>query len=409
MSKDAKTTQLQIQSKYQLIWEWLTSLYEIKRDAITKEILFKTTKDKNFSVLEDENIDSLIVLADIDGLKNLTGQKIVTTINHFAPKINFIKDYFDSVKSLQGNAIEKLCSCIKTSNDNLFKKYFTKWLVASVANIYIEDNQNQMCLVLTGGQGAGKSTFFKYLCPLLLRKYFYSGDIDLQNTKDTFLKVAKYWIIDIDEQIKSLNFKDATKMKSLISTNDVKQRVSFGKLESRHIRIGNFLASTNDEAFLFDPTGSRRFPSFKILFFDVKAYQKINIDNVWSEAYKIFNSKNFTYWVDENDRLELEENNKNYTYTSREHEILTKYLKPISNKEQATHALQTNVLMQFLEAETQLKNLSSHLVGKSLKILGFINDNLPVRKGDFAVKGWYIKLETSSNNIIMLQPYELKK
>ncbi len=399
------------QTIYDIIWEWLTSQYEIVTDQITGEYLYKTIGSTgDYTTVNNKKLNSFKVAATQVGIKGMSRDKIIETIDHYSENVNFIKKYFAKIKSKHStDAIDKFCACVKTTDDNLFKKYFKKWLVASVANVYNVKNTNQMCVVFAGSQGTGKSTFIKYLCPSELKKYFYSGDLDL-NSKDTYLKLARYWIVDIDEQIKSLNYKDSTKMKSLITLDEIKTRVPYAALEEYFIRIANILASTNDDAFLFDATGSRRFPSFKILSFNQPAYQKINIDLVWSEAYKMYDDKNFVYWIDSKDQQELELSNKNYTHVNREYELLTNFLLPIKNKSEATHALQSSVLLEFLEAEKNIKNSTKEAVGRALKMMGFINDNLPKNDSkSFAIKGWYIKVECFSNNMTILEPYKIMK
>ncbi len=399
------------QTIYDIIWDWLTSQYDIVTDDITGEYLYKILGSTgDYTTVKNKKINSLKVEGVKVGIKAITTEKIKETIDHFSESVNFIKKYFTKIKSKHStDAIKKLCGCVKTTNDILFKKYFTKWLVASVANIYQVKNTNQMCFVFASSQGAGKSTFIRYLCPTELKKYFYSGELDL-NRGDTIMKLARYWILDIDEQIKSLNYKDSTKMKSIITQDDIKTRLPYAALEEHFVRIANMLATTNDDSFLFDATGSRRFPSFKILSFSQKEYEKINIDTVWSEAYKLYEDKNFIYHIDSKDQEELELNNKNYTHTTREYEILTKFLSPIKDKAQATHAMQTSVLLEFLEAETNLRNLSSSLVGKALRMMGFVNDNLPRENSKtFAVKGWFINVLPGTYTSSILEPYKILK
>ena len=69
----------------------------------------------------------------------------------------------------------------------LFYEYLKKWLVAMVASWVDPGVVNNVMLVLIGEQGSYKTTWFSYLLPPELRRYFYTKTNANRMTKDDLL------------------------------------------------------------------------------------------------------------------------------------------------------------------------------------------------------------------------------
>jgi predicted P-loop ATPase len=399
-----------VSTTLETLWNWLQSKYKFERDVIKGEILFASLDGKKYEVMEDKHLDALTVEAAFLGLKGVEKKKIKMLLNsHLVEEKNFIHQYFKRIKEVPcKDAIKKLAACITTTKPELFLKYLTKWLTACVANVMIKEGcQNHMCLVLTGGQGKGKTTFYQYLIPPELRSYMFTGELDLMKKSECSWKMVEYWLINIEEQIKALNRADANTMKGLITMPDVKGRKPYGMMDSRGTRIGNFMASTNDEEFLNDPTGSRRYLSFKVIDINQKGYQAINIDSVWSNAYQLFQDKNFEYWITASEITELEDNNKAFIDISQEHELVDIFFEAVKSKQDATHAVPTTYIHSFLSAETNNKNLSSYRIGKALAAMGFVKDNYRGNGDLYATKNWFLKLRKPTEKAGVIQQFQI--
>ena len=84
---------------------------------------------------------------------------------------------------------------VKGDNDEqfLFAEYLKKWLVGMVAGWVNPQVVNNVILVLIGPQGAYKTTWFNYLLPPELRRYFYTKTNASRMSKDDLLVLAQYW------------------------------------------------------------------------------------------------------------------------------------------------------------------------------------------------------------------------
>lgn len=109
------------------------------------------------------------------------------------------------------------------------------------------------CMVLEGGQGIGKSS----VCRLLAWKWFCDTDLDLSN-KDSLLALPGHWVYEIAE-LGSLMKAEERKQKSFLSRQDDEFRPPYGQRLIKVPRQNVFIGTTNEEEYLKDATGGRRF------------------------------------------------------------------------------------------------------------------------------------------------------
>lgn len=109
------------------------------------------------------------------------------------------------------------------------------------------------CLVLEGEQGKGKSTVAR----ILSWKWFGDTDLDLNN-KDALLALPGHWVYEIAE-LGSLMKAEERKQKSFLSRQEDEYRPPYGKRLMKVPRQSVFIGTTNEEEYLKDATGGRRF------------------------------------------------------------------------------------------------------------------------------------------------------
>lgn len=389
-----------------IMWDWITSRYDLKRDVIKSRVLWKEKNDKknNWRVMRPEKLNTIAIDVSQAMQKNCSVATIKQHLySELTPEFNPVIEYLDKVgKKGKTGIISKFCKSVQTDKPERFEKYFTKWLVASVANAMIPDGcQNAMCLTFTGEQGRGKSRFFKYLCPAELADYMFTGELDLKQKKDAHWKLAEYWLVNIEEQLLQLNKYDHNAMKTLISLPEIKGRRPYAEFDTQATRIANIMASTNDAAFLTDPTGSRRFICILALAFLEKDYRKINIDDVWSEAVTIFKKGDFEYWMNNDEINEMNDYNFRFQVVSQELEYISLYVTAPTKQEPATHAIPATILRDFITAETGNKTLREVAIGRALKQIGCEQQSQRFFWINYPIRVWMIRLLEPTGNAIL--------
>ena len=177
-------------------------------------------------------------------------------------------------------------------------------------------------------------------------------------------------LINIDDQLRQLNKKDENEIKNLITINNVKYRRPYDEYIVEYPHLSSFMASVNQNDFLTDTTGSRRFLPFECISIDIqKAVTNVDIDGVWTQAYQLFKS-GYRYWFTHEEITELHEANSSFQVVSIEQELLMRYFRKPQERVKATHFYTTTDIKVNLEKFSQQK-LSIKKLGEALTMYNF--------------------------------------
>lgn len=317
-----------------------------------------------FKTMDDYKLNSIARELDIFGI-NIGAAKIKEILSsNFNPKINPLHKYFQELPD-PGNQdwIKKMADTVTTANND-FYPYFKKWIVAAVAGCMDAKVVNHTAIVFTGDiQGQYKTTWLNNLIPEKIIDYGFCGEIK-PDDKDTLNLLAENLIINIDDQIHKLNKKDENALKNLITAPYVKYRRPYDKYIIRYERYASIVASINQDEFLADVTGSRRFLPFKILKIDINAAKAIDINKVWAQAFKLYES-DFIYWFDSTEVSQLKERNQMFNIISTEEQLLLEFY-DFEAPDEVKSSLQPATILSKLENHTKQK-LSAKKIGEALK------------------------------------------
>lgn len=371
---------------------YLREKYDFRYNTITNDPEYKLKGEITFKPLEDYKLNSLCFDLESEGVNFSTEKLLKLLISDFSEAVDPMENYFQELYSQQviEGSIKELAQTVSVENQEIFEKYLTKWLVASVANTLTKEGcQNHTCLVLTGEQGEYKTTWLNNLCPKSLRSYLFSGKITV-DSKDTFTMLAEFFIINVDDQLRNLNRKDENALKTLITLDSVKIRKPYGRFISKRPRLASFCGSINGNDFLTDSSGSRRFLPFEAITIDIERAKQIDMDAVWNEAYNLFKN-GYVYWFTKEEVAILQRENQAFNVVETEFELLSSYFEPIARDSSEATFYQSSMIQLLLENHYGVK-LNSRKLGDALRVLKFIRiskkeNNTP--RYVFAVKKIY--------------------
>jgi predicted P-loop ATPase len=204
-----------------------------------------------------------------------------------------VRDYLDTLKWDGKDHIAALAECL-TSNDPpvvyrdgsslaLHHVYLYRWMIGAVAKVY-SGAQNAM-MVWDGGQGIGKSTLAKWLCPLA--DYFLEGAINVQD-KDSDIRLISQLVWEVAELDATTRKADQSALKSFITKEVVTVRKAYGRHDIKKPAMCSLIGTINNTSgFLADETGSRRFMTTKLERID-RRYQKLDVNQVWAQAKQLY-------------------------------------------------------------------------------------------------------------------------
>lgn len=351
----------------------LRKFWYFRFNAITRMPEYRKRGDTEFIPMDDYSLNSITRKLRNEKIAGASKTRIAEIIeSSFSPLVNPIEEYFRKLQPDGNDHIKALCATVSPLEEqvDMFEKYFTKWAVGAVANVFTKDRcANHLCFILTGQQGSFKSTWIRLLCPQALITYYFEGNLDPENKDDLFATTANF-IYNLDDYFAEVTKKKINSLKSFITKDTVNARRAYGRYPEELPKICSFIASSNDDTFLHDPTGNRRFIPFEVTAIDIEAAKQIKIDQVWAQIYLLFR-KGHTYWLDKEDQKELREHNSKYEVQSLEFELVNTYFQQPKNRNEADLYLTVADIINRLSLKSSIR-MTAKKVGEALKKAGFI-------------------------------------
>jgi len=168
----------------------------------------------------------------------------------------------------------------------LGQRIVRSWFVSAVARALRPGCQVDTALVLVGPQGWRKSSFFR----VLGGKWFADTAMDV-SSKDGLMQLAAAWIYEWGEIENVTSRKEAAEIKMFVTSPRDTFRQPYGRGIIQHPRSSVIVGSTNQDQFLNDPTGSRRYHVVRVLAPVDAGPQGVLTqwrDQLWAEAKEAF-------------------------------------------------------------------------------------------------------------------------
>ncbi len=249
----------------------------------------------------------------------------------------------------------------------LFYQCLKKWLVGMVAGWLNPEVVNHQILVFIGQQGAYKTTWFNYLLPPELRRYFYTKTNATRMDKDDRLKLTQYGLVCCEE-LDTMSGRELNQLKAAVTMPAVDERPAFHHyVEHRH-HIASFCGTGNNAQFLSDTTGNRRWLPFEVENIVSPREQPFNYEGIYKQAYWLYQN-GFQYWFSANELERLSRHNQGYETPKTEEElVLLFFRKPYSHEADAF--MPVGRALQILSGYSSVK-LSVVKLGQAFRKLGF--------------------------------------
>ena len=219
---------------------------------------------------------------------------MIADMNQYNPVVTWIESVpWDGVSRL-----EKFYATVDTGGqmpEDLKKMLMRKWLVQAIGAAFSPDGiAAQGILTFTGPQNIGKTTWFHKLAPEALDVVLTGHTLDVRS-KDSCLIVLKYWIVELGEIDATFKKSDVAVLKSFITQAIDNIRRPYAMTESTYARRTVFGATVNDEWFLADPTGNRRFWTIPVVKFNLELFgSELDMQQLWAEVLVLW--KNGERW-----------------------------------------------------------------------------------------------------------------
>ena len=208
---------------------------------------------------------------------------VVAIENKFHP----VRDYLDACTWDGVLRVETLLIDYLGAEDSPYTRAVTrKALVAAIARIYRPGCKFDYMLTLRGRQGLGKSALIAKL-----GGEWFSDSFNTVQGKEAYEQVLGVWLVEVGE-LAGMKKAEAESIKLFISKQADRFRPAYGRRLQEFPRQCIFIGTTNEEQFLRDTTGNRRFwvvdtpnEPTKDMWQDLTPE---TVRQVWAEAVELF-------------------------------------------------------------------------------------------------------------------------
>lgn len=400
------TSQMRIIKDIERHGELLLGKGELRMDERTEEIYL----GKNLL-----RVDSAVtkIRANLSLVPNRIGadpsrDDVRDGIRHIAERSSFhpVREYLEDLPgwdraTRMESAIDHL-GIAESSRDPLQAVLFRKFLIAGVARTFEPGCKVDTMLILHGPQGVQKSSLFRALCSApswFTDQNFAVGD------KDAVLTINRFWIVEWSELDNLRRASRREELKGFVSRSVDSVRPPYGRCVVDMKRSCIFCGTTNEEMFLDDATGHRRFWIISdVENVDVHWFEK-NRDLLWAEALAAYRAEE-KWWLDQSQEERLKRLQCRHEVPSQWGDIIEDYLtKPrvVPNGIGGSATLpppQNVTITQVLEkaigkAKDRQNKADQREVAEVLKSLGWRKDDSRHRSNNRQVS-WRMPSPTTS-------------
>ena len=256
--------------------------------------------------------------------------------------------------------IRALARTVPTDNP-YWEDWFYTWFLAMVDQWRAYSHRkygNSVAPLLISKQGYNKSTFCRSLVPPELQ-WGYNDNLVLSEKRQVLQAMCQSLVINLDEFNQISPQVQQGFLKNIIQLPSVKIKPPYGSHVQEFPRMASFIATSNMEDILSDPSGNRRFLGVELTG-PIDVSQRPNYEQLYAQALSALRAGEKTYFDAEQTR-QIMANNRKFEVVSPVDQYFDLYFDLTDDAEQG----------EYLTAAEIFQELKSH-IGSSLKLNSLI-------------------------------------
>ena len=257
--------------------------------------------------------------------------------------------------------IRALARTVPTDNP-YWEDWFYTWFLAMVNQWRSYSHRkygNSVAPLLISKQGYNKSTFCRSLVPPELQ-WGYNDNLVLSEKRQVLQAMCQALLLNLDEFNQISPQVQQGFLKNIIQLPSVKMKPPYGSHVQEFPRMASFIATSNMEDILFDPSGNRRFLGVELTG-PIDVSQLPNYEQLYAQALAALQAGEKTYFDAEQTKLIMASNRK--------FEVIS----PVDQYFNLYFDLTDDVkLGEYLTAAEIFQELKSH-IGSSVKLSNLIS------------------------------------
>ena len=337
------------------IEQWMKQHIELRRNVITMRKEYRWLED---GCCDDgkpwENFDDIVyndVWRRLEKVKPTKDEALRKTVDsNYVSEFNPFVEYLRSLPPWDGDDyIRALAMGVTVAGG------FDEWCRFVECLRKFHDVVNHEVLVFIGRQGIYKTTWMNHLLPPPLRSYFCTQAGVGDNAKDEELALTQYGLISCEE-LDTMTTREMNKMKRAITLSYVNVRPPFGRYTVHRPHIASFCGTGNNEKFLNDPTGTRRWLAFKVENIESPRTLPFEYEGIYSQAYYLYRN-GYEYWFSGDETAAIDERNSRFKVANLERQLVYRYY---------SHPVGTDI-GEFVDVATAMQQMAGNMTQKLKK------------------------------------------
>ena len=344
---------------------FLCKKYDFRYNSVMKFTEYRP-KDKDYLGFQpvDARVQKRMTLevqlanirVSIKDVRNYLESDLLSTYN---PVENFL---FKCMGKWDGkDHIRALARTVPTDNPH-WEDWFYTWFLAMVDQWRSYSHRkygNSVAPLLISKQGYNKSTFCRSLVPPELQ-WGYNDNLVLSEKRQVLQAMCQALLLNLDEFNQISPQVQQGFLKNIIQLPSVKMKPPYGSHVQEFPRMASFIATSNMEDILSDPSGNRRFLGVELTG-PIDVSQIPNYEQLYAQALSALQAGEKTYFDAEQTKLIMASNRK--------FEVIS----PVDQYFNLYFDLTDDVkLGEYLTAAEIFQELKSH-IGSSVKLSNLIS------------------------------------
>ena len=344
---------------------FLCKKYDFRYNSVMKFTEYRP-KDKDYWGFQpvDARVQKRMTLeaqlanirVSIKDVRNYLESDLLSTYN---PVENFL---FKCMGKWDGkDHIRALARTVPTDNPH-WEDWFYTWFLAMVDQWRSYSHRkygNSVAPLLISKQGYNKSTFCRSLVPPELQ-WGYNDNLVLSEKRQVLQAMCQALLLNLDEFNQISPQVQQGFLKNIIQLPSVKMKPPYGSHVQEFPRMASFIATSNMEDILSDPSGNRRFLGVELTG-PIDVSQLPNYEQLYAQALAALQADEKTYFDAEQTKLIMASNRK-FEVISPVDQYFNLYFDLTDDAKQG----------EYLTAAEIFQELKSH-IGSSVKLSNLIS------------------------------------
>ena len=235
-----------------------------------------------------------------DGIKNVG----------YDNKFNQVTDLIQSLVWDGKPRIETMFTDCLGAEDTEYNRAVCKlFIMGAISRIFQPGCKFDYCPILKGKQGIGKSTMLQELA---LNDDWYTDNIGSMDSDKTSQNLQSIWIAELGELTSLSLTKHSESVRAFITRRQDRFRVQYETRAENFPRQAVFCGTTNEDDFLSDTSGNRRFLIVDVGLEDpvINLFDESSIEyfrQIWAEAFHVYRNEEFSLVLEKKFIKEAEE------------------------------------------------------------------------------------------------------